>query len=72
MVIASLGLKNYESGTFVPTDNSVVNLVVTLVGYDPDKGYLIKNIWGKKWGLGGYAYLSEKSQVCNYAIYPIL
>lgn len=41
---------------------------VCLVGYDrKNKRFLIKNSWGKSWGLGGYAYLPYE-YVIQYAI----
>lgn len=42
------------------------------MGYDPDKGYLIKNSWGVEWGLHGYGYVDENTGVCHNAIYPML
>lgn len=43
-----------------------------LVGYDPEKGYLVKSSIGPFWGMLGYGYVSESTGVCNYAMYPIL
>lgn len=46
--------------------------VVTLIGYDQVKGYLIRNNWGDSWGQHGLAYVDASAGVCNFAIYPIL
>ncbi len=32
---------------------------MVVVGYDRQKGFIIKNSWGTKWGDGGYAYVGE-------------
>jgi cathepsin H len=58
-------------GTF-HTNSTAINHGVTLLGYHPDKGYLIKNTWGKIWGLLGYAYVSNTTGVCSFAYYPVL
>lgn len=56
VAIISTDLQFYKEGTFKPKSGAI-NHGVTLVGYDPDKGYLIKNSWGKSWGIEGYAYV---------------
>lgn len=61
----------YSKGTFV-TNQTVVNHGVTLVGYDPSKGYKIRNSWGLTWGNKGYGFVDSSTGVCNYAMYPIL
>lgn len=55
--IASAGLMLYSSGTF-STKSTKIDLAVLLVGYDPSKGYLIKNSWGPVWGMYGNAYVT--------------
>jgi len=44
---------------------------VTLVGYNPSKGYKIKNSWGLAWGELGYGWVSESTGICDYAMYPV-
>jgi C1A family cysteine protease len=44
---------------------------VTLVGYDPAKGYKVKNSWGASWGVQGYGYVSNSAGVCDYAMYAV-
>lgn len=60
-IIANSNFINYSSGTF-DYDTSLgeeTNHAVVLVGYNPKDGYLIKNVWGTKWGQKGYAYVSR-------------
>lgn len=38
--------------------HTLLNHNVLLVGYT-QKYWIIKNIWGKNWGLNGYAYISR-------------
>jgi len=45
-----------------------VDSTVTIVGYHPAKGYLIKNSWGDTWGQKGYAYVSDTSGICDFVI----
>jgi C1A family cysteine protease len=71
VAIASDGFQYYLNGTFVPT-NSNINHGVTLVGYDPVNGFLIRNSWGNNWGTFGYAYVTQAAGVCDYAVAPIL
>lgn len=68
--IAVEGFQFYDSGIFT-TGSSIPNHGVTLVGYDPTNQYKVKNSWGTTWGMSGYAYLSQETGVCDYAMYPI-
>ena len=70
-IIANSKFVKYESGTFDydPQAKGEINHSVVLTGYDPDKGYLIKNAWGEGWGMKGYAYVKKESGVCEWAIY---
>lgn len=73
VVIANSNFTKYKSGTFDYNPDSQakenINHAVALVGYDPANGYLIKNVWGRTWGMKGYAYVREESGVCEWAIY---
>lgn len=71
MAIAADGLQFYRQGTFI-TDQKTLNHGVTLVGYDPVKGYKIRNSWGLTWGDKGYGYVGNSTGICNYAMYPEL
>ena len=70
-IIANADFTKYQSGTFnydVSLGEST-NHAVVLMGYNPTDGYLIKNMWGNTWGMKGYAYLSQDSGVCSWAVY---
>lgn len=71
MAIVADGLQLYVQGTYT-TDKTTVNHGVTLVGYDPNRGYKIKNSWTSTWGNNGYAYVDNSSGICNFAMYPQL
>ena len=71
-VMANSNFAKYKSGAYdygPQTKEETYLHAVVLVGYYPDKGYLIKNAWGVKWGLEGYAYVTKESGVCKWAVY---
>lgn len=45
VMIASKDLRFYKNGTYNSV-NIVPDHKVTLVGYDPDNKFMIKNVWG--------------------------
>ena len=52
----------YKSGVFNGQNNSSVNHVLMLVGWDDEKeAWLVKNSWGKNWGEDGYAWIKYDS-----------
>lgn len=52
----------YKSGVFNGQNNSSINHVLMLVGWDDEKGaWLVKNSWGKDWGEDGYAWIKYGS-----------
>jgi hypothetical protein len=52
----------YKSGVFNGQNNSSVNHVLMLVGWDDAKeAWLVKNSWGKDWGEDGYAWIKYGS-----------
>lgn len=71
VAVAGDGLQFYTDGIF-ETNSTYINHGVTLIGYHPDKKYLIKNSWGRTWGNVGYGFVGESTGICNYAMYPVL
>ena len=72
-------LQFYSNGTFIPliligatNSNRNVNHGVTLVGYNINDGFLIKNSWGNLWGMGGYGYVGKETGICDFAVAPII
>lgn len=48
---------SYSSGV-LSYDSTTINHAVTIVGYDAAKNaWIVKNSWGKTWGISGYLYL---------------
>ncbi|KAL4505150.1 hypothetical protein ABPG72_016217 [Tetrahymena utriculariae] len=72
--------ENYESGIYsnpeYSTDPQEVNYSVLAVGYNLIvRYYIVKNSWGKDWGMDGYFYIELGSNMCGQAdcaIYPFL
>ena len=52
---------NYDSGVFEGCkDKSVsANHAITIVGFDADGNWIMKNSWGEDWGTNGYMILSK-------------
>lgn len=58
----------YTGGVFNENDNGWINHVVTLVGWDDEKGaWLIKNSWGTWWGDNGYMWIKYGANSIGYA-----
>jgi cathepsin L len=59
----------YTGGIFDQKRPGRVNHAIVIVGWDDSKNaYLIKNSWGKDWGLNGYAWVDYRSNsVGNWA-----
>lgn len=60
----------YKSGVFgcPSTIDKDLNHGVEVVGYDAGGNYLIKNSWGTKWGINGFAYIN-KTNDCGLSMY---
>lgn len=71
VAITGNGFQFYSEGTFDAISTNI-NHGVTLVGYQPDQGFLVKNSWGRTWGLLGYGYVSVSTGVCSFAMYPTI
>ena len=69
-LLANTDFKYYRSGVFnspVPIPPSLINLAVTIIGWDDDKqAWLIKNSWGAAWGEKGYMWIGYKSSNIGY------
>ena len=60
----------YYNGGIFPGDacGKSIDHAVTIVGYTP-KYWIIKNSWGRKWGVNGYLYLERGVNACGVANY---
>jgi C1A family cysteine protease len=65
MRVVSDNFKAYTGGVYrenVESDDAGGGHAVVLVGWDDAKGaWLMRNSWGKDWGLGGYAWMAYGS-----------
>lgn len=51
-----------------------INHAMLIVGYTKD-AWILKNWWGRHWGVNGYMYLRKgrnRCAVARYAAYPVL
>ena len=67
VIIADTRFQQYQSGVFkcdYTMKDSMINHAIEVVGYNNTGNYyIIKNSWGTKWGMNGYAYL-DMTQDC--------
>lgn len=71
LVGADAGFMSYKSGIYQcsrVTVTSMINHAVSVIGYDQDGNYIIKNSWGKFWGYNGFGYVS-KNMDCGLKLY---
>ena len=62
-------IQSYQSAVFNGCSSGCsVNHAVLLVGYTSSNYWILKNSWGRSWGLEGYFYLSggDMCRVCKY------
>lgn len=61
LISADPGFMNYKSGIYACNSITTINNInhaVTIVGYDSNGNYLIKNSWGTTWGNQGYGWVN--------------
>ncbi len=49
---------SYKSGVFDDCDSEILNHCVTLVGYQADGAWIVRNEWGTSWGERGFIRLA--------------
>mgnify|MGYP002344554486 FL=1 len=65
LIYANTGFQAYSSGVYsgcptsFSTSYSSINHAVTIVGYDSNGNYIIKNSWGTSWGQNGFGIVSK-------------
>lgn len=59
----------YSNGIFEGSPHTTTDHAVLLIGYDPNIGFKIKNIWGRTWGIKGYAWIDfeKHAGICSRA-----
>lgn len=60
-------------------ESSKIGHAVTLVGWGTDSEvgeyWIVRNSWGKLWGVDGYIYIQMKDNICAVsaqAVYPVV
>ena len=72
------GLRFYRSDVFANSyycrPGCRVNHAVLAVGYTSEGDWILKNSWGKNWGLEGYFYMrgGNECEICKYGSSLIL
>lgn len=68
--ISSYNLQFYGGGVFSGPVNTITDHAVLLVGYNPEYGFRIKNVWGRTWGLLGYGWVdrTDNAGICSRPI----
>ncbi|CAH0720620.1 unnamed protein product, partial [Brenthis ino] len=72
---ATTALTLYSSGIMFDSecDKTVLNHEVTLVGYgvrDDEEYWIVKNSWGRTWGIDGYFHISTRNTDCGITTEP--
>ena len=55
------------------SNKKVLNHEVTLVGYgkrDGEEYWIVKNSWGRDWGIDGYFHISTRNTDCGITTEP--
>ena len=59
---------NYNKTKIIPLPNKNEKLlgghVIAIVGYDNNYGFIMRNSWGREWGINGYSYISY-NYICD-------
>ena len=65
----------YKSGVFSNCGSSNLNHAVTLIGYQTDGTWIVRNSWGTGWGESGFIKISAANGSCGllkHALIPNL
>ena len=72
-MVADYGFMNYKSGIYFcnySTVQSDLNHAITVVGYDSNGNIMVKNSWGKSWGVNGFGWISgNTSRNCGINLF---
>ena len=73
LISADYGFMNYKSGIYYcnySVSRNDLNHAVTVIGYDSIGNLMIKNSWGKGWGVNGFGWISANStKNCGINLY---
>jgi hypothetical protein len=70
MVWASPEFMSYKAGSIRCSSIAppTLNHIVQVVGYDSNGNWIVKNSWGKLWGIKGFAYVSQAAD-CGMKVF---